>query len=285
MDRVAPLSPHREVIYDLLTRAKRFHCPVSSSWELEVDALERARARLRAAGRPVGVTACLVKATALVLERYPRLNRHLFHGLWRKYEVAFEAIRCQLVVVRRGPAGERVLLPLIVERANERTVEEVQAEIDRHRTAPLEELPQFQALLRVARLPRLALSWFSFRCRSDHRTYARYFGSYGLSALAAHGGSALALHSVANTGAAFLLGGVQERAVARRGQVVAAPVLPLAVIVDHYLIDGLEVMEAVGHLRRLLADPARLGLPGDPPAGGEGAAGGPGAPDDPGPGA
>lgn len=256
MERRA-LSNHRQVVYDLLARAKRYHCSITSCWDFEVSALEAAR---RAGERPLGVTACLAKATALVLARHPRLNRHLFHGWWRPFEVTFPQVRCQLVVVRRGPEGERVLLPLIVEEADRRSVAEIQGLIDHHRTAPLRELPQFAAFERVKRLPRLALRWFSYKARSDPAFYARYFGSYGVSALASKGGSAHALNAVSNTGVSFLLGGVHDAPVVRDGALGVGKVLTVATVVDHFLIDGLEVVEAMRTLRRLLADPALLGL-------------------------
>lgn len=261
MAKVVPFTKHREVVYDLLTRAKRFHCPVTTSWDVEVSALEAARRRLLVNGRPVGLTACLVRATALTLVEHPRLNHHLFHGLLGKYEVDFEQIRCNLVVARRGPDGETVILPLVIDRADEVPLAQVQEVIDHHRTAPLETLPQFAALQRLKRLPRLALKWFSWRVRSDHRFYSRYFGTYGVSTLSAHGVSAHAVSTYANTGAAFLCGGVQARPVVKGGQLAAGQVLTIALVADHYLLDGLEMTAAMRTLVKLLSRPEKLGLP------------------------
>lgn len=261
MAKVVPFTKHREVVYDLLTRAKRFHCPVTSCWDVEVSALEAARRRLLVNGRPVGLTACLVRATALTLAAHPRLNHHLFHGLLGKYEVDFEQIRCNLVVTRRTPAGEDVVLPLVIDRTDEVPVAKVQELIDHHRTAPLETLPQFAAIERLKRLPRLALKYFSWRVRSDHRFYARYFGTYGLSAMPARGITAHALSTVANTGAAFLCGGVQARPVVKGGQLGVGQVLGVAIVADHYLVDGLEVADAMRTLVKLLSRPEKLGLP------------------------
>lgn len=261
--RIVPFTKNREVIYDLLTRAKRFHCPVTSCWDFEVEALEAARRRVKVDGQPLGVTACLVKATALLLAEHPRLNHHLFHGLFRKYEVAFDRIRCNLIVGRRGPQGERVLLPLIVEDADTLTPVQIQEQINHHRHAPLESLPQFAAIERVKRSPRWALRWFSYKVRSDHRYYQRFFGSYGLSSLGGKAATAHSLSTVANTGTAFLLGGIQDKPLVRRGELTVGPVLGVAVVADHYLLDGLDVLQAMRTLRRLLRDPARLGLPGE----------------------
>jgi hypothetical protein len=114
---------------------------------------------------------------------------------------------------------------------------------------------------RVKRMPRLLLRWFSYKVRSDYRFYQRYFGSYGISALGSKGAAAHALNTVANTGSAFLMGSVREAPVIRGGRVEVGEVLTVAVVVDHFLLDGLDVLDAMRTLRRVLHDPVRLGLP------------------------
>ncbi|MGE0707483.1 MAG: 2-oxo acid dehydrogenase subunit E2 [Planctomycetota bacterium] len=257
---MVPFTNNRQVIYDLLTRAKTYHCPVTTSIQLEVSALEEARRRTRVEGRAVGLTAVMVKATALVQRAHPRFNHHMFHGLFGKYEYAFERVRCNMIVLKRGPDGERVLLPLIIEDADQRSVIEIQQQIDAVRRAPLESLPQFQAIERVKRLPRLLLRWFSYRVRSDHRAYERYFGTYGLSSMTSKQVSAHALHTVANTAAAFLFGSVQRGPVVRGDAVVPGKLLNVALVADHYVLDGVDMVEGIRTLRNLLEHPGRLGL-------------------------
>ncbi len=270
--RVVPYTKNREVIYDFLTRAKRFHASVTTTWELDVSALEAARRAVRVGGRVLSTTACLLKATGLVLERHPRFNHHLFHGLLRKVEVAFDTIDCTLVVQRRGPDRERMLFPVTFARTNERTVEDLQAEIDHHRYAPLADLPQVAALERLKRLPRLALTWFSFKARSDPAFYRRYFGTYGMSTMSTRGGGPVGGSTLANTGAAFLVGSVRDAAHAVEGRLVVRPTLTVGLVADHYLVDGSDMLAAMAYLRRLVAEPTRLGLPAVAPGAGSGAA-------------
>lgn len=259
--RIVPYTRNRELIYDLLTRARRFHCSVNGSWEFDVTALEAARRAVRVNGRVLSTTACLLKATGLVLERYPRLNHHLFHGLFRKFEVEFDTINCTLVLQRRGPDRERLLFPVTVERTNQKTVEELQAFVDHHRYAPLAELPQVAALERLKRLPRVALSWFSWKARSDPAFYLRYFGTYGMSNLSTRRSGPVGGSSLANTGAAFLLGPVRKTPQVVGDAVVVRPTLGVMLVADHFLVDGADMLEAMAWLGRLLADPTRLGLP------------------------
>lgn len=260
MTRVLALTKNREAIYDLLTRAKRFHCPISGTFEYDVTDLLAAIESARAAGRRVGLAACLVRATSLVLERHPRLNRHLFHGLFRKYEVEFDEIACNLVVMRENERGERMLFPVVIPESNRRSLEEIEETIRRHKETPLDELPQMAAIRRMERLPRVALKYFSYKVRSDWRFYRRYFGTYGLSSLVARGWGGVAGHTVANTASTFFPGTIAERPCARDGQVMVRQVMHLMLVVDHYLVDGHDVLDAAKCLRDLLERPAAIGL-------------------------
>jgi pyruvate/2-oxoglutarate dehydrogenase complex dihydrolipoamide acyltransferase (E2) component len=258
--KVVPYTKNRELIYDLLTRAKRFHCSVSVCCEFDVGDLVKARRGRKVNDRPVGMTACMVKATGLVLEKYPRYNHHLFHGLFRKLEVAFDTIRCTVIVRRRAPDGERLLFPVIVERANELSVEEIQGIIDLHKFGKLEDLPQVAALQRLKRLPRIALSYMSYKVRSDYRFYQRYFGTYGVSPMPSKRLTASGAHTYSNTCASFLIGPVRDRPVVVRGEIAIQKQLGVMLVADHFLIDGMDILEALRYLDKILRTPARLGL-------------------------
>jgi 2-oxoglutarate dehydrogenase E2 component (dihydrolipoamide succinyltransferase) len=51
---------------------------------------------------------------------------------------------------------------------------------------------------------------------------------------------------------------IQERAVVREGQIVARPMMYLALSYDHRLIDGREAVLALVAIKEALEDPARL---------------------------
>ncbi|MFB6075427.1 MAG: 2-oxo acid dehydrogenase subunit E2 [Haloarculaceae archaeon] len=54
------------------------------------------------------------------------------------------------------------------------------------------------------------------------------------------------------------LGAIEERPVARDGEVVAEPTLPLSLAIDHRVIDGADAARFVNTLAEYLADPRRL---------------------------
>ena len=262
--RIIPYSKNREAIYDLLTRAKRFHSAMSFAYEIDATELLAAIKRERRAGGTAGLTACLVRATALVLEKFPRLNHHMFHGLFRKFEVEFDGIHCNLVVGRKGPDGEDMLFPVIVRDANRLSLAEVHKYVEHHRTAPLDSLPQMAAIRRLERLPRVLLKLASFKMRSDPGFYERYFGTYGLSSFVTRGTGAVGGAGVVNTCAAFFPGSLTDRPCVVRGKIEVRTILHMLLIADHFLVDGIDALKALEHLKDLLERPERLGLPPAP---------------------
>jgi pyruvate/2-oxoglutarate dehydrogenase complex dihydrolipoamide acyltransferase (E2) component len=267
MTKLVPRSANRDAIYDLLTRAKRYHATLTNTLDLDVGPLYAALERARAAGRVVGFIPSLVKATSLLMVKYPRLNHHLFHGLFRRYEVDFEEVSANLVLMRKGEGDEKILLPLVLRHSDRMTVDEITTTIVHHMTAPLESLEQFAAIQRVKKLPRLALRWFSYKCRSDHRHYLKYFGTYGFSPLlhedvrgVAESNLGVSGHSIANTASVFFPFSVRDKPIAVAGRVELQKTLAIIIGIDHFVVDGYDAVLAGLYLQKLLAEPALLGL-------------------------
>jgi pyruvate/2-oxoglutarate dehydrogenase complex dihydrolipoamide acyltransferase (E2) component len=258
--RIVPFSKNRELIYGLLTRAKKFHAPITIVLKMDVTELLAALERERDEGRRITLLAYLVKATSVLLEKHPRLNHHLFHGLVRKYEVDFDEISCNLVVLRRGEGGERILLPVVLRDSNRLSLEQINQEIRRFRRTPLAELPEVQAIQRSKQMPLVAMKYFSFKCRSDARFYRRYFGTYGLSSILHDSAGKVALNQVtgqltqiyANTAAAFLPTAVAEEARVVAGELRVRKVLTVSTIVDHHLVDGHDALFALEDLTEMV---------------------------------
>ena len=58
------------------------------------------------------------------------------------------------------------------------------------------------------------------------------------------------------------IGRIEEKPVARNGEVTIAPVLHLSISYDHRLIDGVTAQNALNHIKRLLNDPQLLIMEG-----------------------
>jgi len=269
--REVEFTKHRQVVYDMLNRARRFHAPVSGSMEVDVtDARARIREERRA-GRKVGMMAYLTRATALVVKEHPSLQRHLFTN-WRgkKREVVFDTITCTLIVARKKADGELILLPLNIERPDEQTVEALHQVIQDARNQPLEQLEAFQSFEKVKRVPRPLLRLFSYKARSDPNFYRKYFGTYGLSSLMDAGGPGNAMATVANTAVAFLPSTIKERPWVVGKEIVPRTILNISAVFDHFLVDGGEIVRIAHSFRSKFEDPDRvLGAMSTRPADGE----------------
>lgn len=266
MTRIVQFSKNRDIIYDLLTRAKKYHNTCSSIHEIDITTLMEILKKSRETGHPLSLNACLIKATSLVIEKYPHLNHHLFHGLFRKYKAEFDEISCNMIMIRRHKK-ESITLPVVLERSNTLSVEEINSIIQHNLIAPLDELPQIQGIQRLKQLPRIALKWFSFKCRSDHNFYRKYFGTYGFSSAIIEDQNGVCeerlgvlTHAMANTCIAFLPNAISNEAVIINGEIKSRKMLSLTLLVDHNLIEAQDVLMAIRYLNRLLADPNLLGL-------------------------
>jgi pyruvate/2-oxoglutarate dehydrogenase complex dihydrolipoamide acyltransferase (E2) component len=257
--RLVDYTKNRQIVGDLMTRAKKFHMPVSATSELDVTELLARIEREKAAGRTIGLAAYFAAATAKLLVQQPRLNHHLFTDVFgRKKEVEFDEISCTIVVQRKSLRGEEILLPLVLRRTDTMTVDQIQAQVREHKQIDLEELKQFKGLQKVKKMPALALKYFSFKARTDPEFYLKYFGTYGLSSLVSHGGSAFTMSTIANTAVAFFPGTIKDRPVVVRGEIVPRTIMNFGFVFDHFLIDGMDMARAVEGLRELVEEPGRV---------------------------
>lgn len=266
MTTIARFTKNRDIIYDLLKRAKRYHSTCTSTHEFDISNLMEHLDSARESGRQMSLNACLIKAISLVIEKYPYLNHHLFHGLSGKYRAEFQDINCNMVMMRRHNR-ESITLPVVIRNSNTLSVKEIDEVIHHNLVAPLDELPQIQGIQRLKKLPRIALRWFSYKCRSDYRFYQKYFGTFGFSSAIVEGKAGVIeqrlgtlTHAMANTCLAMLPNAVSEEALVIEGEIEIRKVLSFTLLIDHNLVEAQDVMIAMRYFKRLLSDPGMLGL-------------------------
>lgn len=254
--KITPFSKNRELIADQLTRARNHHLSVSTSYEFDVTAVLPIIDRARAEGGSLTLVTFFIWCTGQVLAAHPRLNRHCFHGFFRRFEVDFEEVSCTLVIGREGKDGEDILLPLLLRGIDKLSLRQVAEAIRHAKKAPLESLPQLAMLERIKKAPLLALRWFSYKARSDPHFYQKHFGSYGVSSNLTKDFGPVSGHTIGNTGCAFVPGCVRELPRVVNGAVVARWILHAGIVADHYVIDGADMARGMASLRTMLEDPA-----------------------------
>jgi hypothetical protein len=175
------ISLPRRFIIDLMHASVRVPA-ISFSRPLDIAPFMAARAKTKS---PPGWAAAFVKAFAIVAKEEPVLRTLYIKLPWPHF---FELPRSiAMVAVARVEAGEDCILPEKVPAPEEHSLIEIDAQIRRAKTAPIEEIPAFRKILMASRLPLplRRLSWLLGL--SFGRMRANNFGSFGVTSVAAYG--------------------------------------------------------------------------------------------------
>lgn len=174
------ISLPRVFILDLMHASMRVPF-ITLSRPFDVGPFMAARAK---AVSPPGWAAVFVKAFAIVAKEEPALRRLFVKLPWPHF---FELPRSvAMVAVARVEDGEDCILPEKVPAPEERPLAEINAQIRRAKTAPLDKIPAFRKILMASRLPLplRRLSWWLGL--NVGRMAANNFGSFGVTSVSAY---------------------------------------------------------------------------------------------------
>jgi hypothetical protein len=178
---VRKISVPRRLIADLMHASRRVPF-VTLRRTLQIRPLIEARA---ACGRPPGWAAIFAKAFCLVAREEPVLRRLYLKWPWpHLYELPRSV---GMVAIARVEGGEDCVLPQKISAAEELPLADVDALIRHAKTAPVDQIPAFRKMLKAARLP-LPLRRLVWMVGLHFgRQRANYFGSFGITSVAAYG--------------------------------------------------------------------------------------------------
>ncbi len=231
------LSPLRRAMCDMLHFSRR----------VPLVAIERHMPL----GEVVGVRQALVqrpswfalflKGYALVAIRREELRRSYLPLPWPRLH-QHEGNVASLAVARRV-GDEDAVLPLHIRCPERRPLAEIDAIIRGARTAPFEHIGSFRRAVRVGRLPQ-PLRRLAWRAGLDvaGRLRARYFGTFGVTGVAALGSASLNLLSPVTTTLTF-------------GVFAADGSVPVRLFYDHRVLDGIQPAAALRELEEALRGP------------------------------
>ncbi|MDD1527149.1 acyltransferase [Bradyrhizobium sp. WBOS7] len=179
------ISLRRRLICDLMHASMGVPF-VSLSRSLNIRPLLEARARATA---PAGWAAMFVKAFALVARDEPILRTVYVKWPWPGlYELPKSVAT---VAIARVDDGEECVLPQRIAAPEALSLAAIDAEIRLGKTAPVEDVPMFRKIMRATRLP-LPLRRLSWAIGLNFgRQRGNWFGSFGVSSVAAYGGGEL----------------------------------------------------------------------------------------------
>ncbi len=258
------LSPMRTAVWDTV-RIGRTHHHVPVLLETDVTDARAAIARHKQQGQDISFTAWAVHCVAKAASEHKRIHA-VRHG--RRRIVLFDDVDVSLALYRRlngSEPGERIPMPYVLRRANDKDVAQISGEIRTAQSVPLAPGEQWLDpagnvpppwLLRLAyALPhqlRQAVYWD--RMLADPWRVKQTMGtvmvtSVPVSSKASHGGWAIpiGIHPLV-----VAVGGVTRRPWVVEDRVEPRDALALTVLFDHDVIDGVPVALFLRRLVELL---------------------------------
>jgi hypothetical protein len=182
---VRKISMPRRLVADLMHASLRVPF-VSLSRTLNIRQLLEARAT---AAQPAGWAAIFVKAFCLVAKEEPVLRTLYAKWPWPHFYELPRSVAA--VAIARVEDGQDCVLPQKVPAADTLPLTEVDALIRHAKDAPIEQVPAFRKMLQATRLP-LPLRRLIWSVGLNFgRQRANYFGSFGVTSVAAYGAGEL----------------------------------------------------------------------------------------------
>lgn len=182
---VRKISLPRRLVADLMHASIRVPF-VSLSRPLDVRQLLEARAL---AAQPPGWAAIFVKAFSLVAKDNPVLRT--LYAKWPRPSFYELPRSIAMVAIARVEDGQDCVLPQKVPAADELPLTEVDAQIRQAKDAPISEVPAFRKILRVTGLPLPLRRVMWLIGLNFGRQRANWFGSFGVTSVAAYGAGEL----------------------------------------------------------------------------------------------
>ena len=183
--KVRKISAPRRLVVDLMRASIRVPF-VSLRRNLDIHQLLEAH---ELAAQPPGWAAIFVKAFCLVAKDQPVLRTLYVKWPWPHFYELPRSVG--MVAVARIEDGEDCVLPQKVGTADELPLTEVDALIRHAKDAPVEQVPAFRKILRTTRLPLPLRRLFWAVGLNFGRQRANYFGSFGVTSVAAYGAGEL----------------------------------------------------------------------------------------------
>jgi hypothetical protein len=230
---VRKISMPRRLVADLMHASIRVPF-VSLTRPLNIRQLLEARAL---AAQPPGWAAIFVKAFSLVAKDEPVLRTLYATWPWPSFYELPRSVA--MIAIARVEDGQDCVLPQKVTAADTLLLTEVDAQIRHAKHAPIDQVPAFRKILLTTRLPLPLRRLIWLIGLNFGRQRANYFGSFGVTSVAAYGAGEL--HAL-SPGPFILSYGVVEQD------------LTIDVVIrwDHRITDAALVAKALTRLEQVL---------------------------------
>lgn len=218
------LTPMRKIIGKRLQESKTFIPHFYVMQEVHADAVVQASEQLRNVGIKISITDFVMRASALALKEHPEINSGY-------NSVNASIIRFKSIDISFAVTLEEGLITPIVRHADFKNLGEISSEIKQ----------------------------LAIRARANQLKREEYIGgSFTISNLGMFGVSGFT--GIINPPQAALLcvGGIEEKAIVKNGQLAIGKMMHLSLCVDHRVIDGVGAAKFIKTLQKLLENPSVL---------------------------
>lgn len=226
------MSGMRKAIAKAMVNSKQTSPHVTHLDEIEVQALWDHRKKFKGVAEEQGVKLTflpyVVKALVSMLKKYPEFNTSIDNE-------TFEVIQKHYYNVGIAADTERGLVVPVVKHADKKSMFEISDEINN-----------------------LAVKARDGKLSGEEMKG----GSMTISNLGSAGGQWFTPVINQPEVAILGIGRIEQKAIVRDGEIVAAPVLALSLSYDHRQIDGMTAQNALNHVKRLLNNPELLLMEG-----------------------
>ena len=247
-----PVSGMLAYVHGLKQRAKRHHCIGYGVFGANVETMARLRREYSRRIRPITTLPILVKATALAVAGIPLANSVLFKH-WIGYRIVRFTHVDVNVPITRLVNGEPLTFLVIVRKANERTLAEIQAQLEHALKGPPEEVAELVRITKVSRLPRLGWWLYHWLMTRSPAFYVRNGGTCALTVMNESWGDQF--FPIGPTTCVFSVGGTRAEPVVEDEQIRTRRVVHICMAADNYVLSGPQASAVAHAFQTLVEDP------------------------------
>jgi pyruvate/2-oxoglutarate dehydrogenase complex dihydrolipoamide acyltransferase (E2) component len=247
-----PLIGMGAYVHGLKQRAQRHHCVGYGVFRVNVEAMDRLRREYSRRVRPITTLPILVKATALAVAQVPQANSVLFKHWFGHRIVRFSDVDVNVPITRLAD-GEPLTFLVIVRKANQKTLAEIQDQLEHAIKSPPEQVAEIGRITKALRLPRLGwwvYHWFMTRSPTF---YVKNGGTCALTVMNESWGDQF--FPIGPTTCVFSVGGTRAEPIVENDAIVVRRMAHVCLGADNYVLSGPQAAAVARAFQTLLQEP------------------------------
>jgi pyruvate/2-oxoglutarate dehydrogenase complex dihydrolipoamide acyltransferase (E2) component len=247
-----PLIGMGAYVHGLKQRAQRHHCVGYGVFRVNVEAMDRWRREYSRRVRPITTLPILVKATALAVAQVPQANSVLFKHWFGHRIVRFSDVDVNVPITRLAD-GEPLTFLVIVRKANQKTLAEIQDQLEYAIKSPPEQVAEIGRITKALRLPRLGWWVYHWLMTRSPTFYVKNGGTCALTVMNEPWGEQF--FPIGPTTCVFSVGGTRAEPIVESDAIVVRRMAHVCLGADNYVLSGPQAAAVARAFQTLLQEP------------------------------